>query len=372
MNYPAIVVIAYNRDEALNRLLNSLAKAIYPEGVQIPLIISIDKGDNEDVICTAEKFEWKNGIKKVIKREENYGLKKHVITCGNLVNEYENIIVLEDDIYVSPAFYGYAYDALSFTSEEERIAGISLYDHRLNVHVREPFQAYNDGYDNYYFQIASSWGQAFSRDKWNGFVSWMKENDGKDLKADNMPENISSWSDKSWLKYFIKYMIETDKYFFYPNGSFTTNFGDEGTNEKVPVNDFQVPMITSKHRNYCFSTLEESNAVYDAFFENTKLNVLFEDTEIDLYGYKPLMKKRYLLSSKSYPYRVVESFGRRLRPLDANIFDNVKGDDFYLYDTEKEDTSPERRDARRVLYNYRALSAKKMIKVFLFRLFGKQ
>lgn len=371
MNYPAIVVIAYNRAEALKRLLTSLSKAIYPEGVQVPLIISIDKGDNADVIYAAEKFEWKNGEKKVIKREENYGLKKHVITCGNLVNEYESIIMLEDDIYVSPAFYGYACDALFFVSEEEKVAGVSLYDHRLNVHVREPFQAYNDGYDNYYFQFASSWGQAFDRAKWNGFADWMKTNDGKDLRASNMPENVSSWSDKSWLKYFIKYMIETDKYFLYPNGSFTTNFADEGTNEKVAVNDFQVPMITSKQRKYCFSTLIESNAVYDAFFENIKLEALFENTEIDLYGYKPVTSRKYLLSSKSHPYKIVKSFGRRLRPLEANIFDEMQGDDIYLYDTDKEGTPPESKDAELVLYNYRALNAKKMMKVFSFRLFGK-
>lgn len=371
MTYPAIVVIAYNRIDALRRLLTSLKEADYPEGVSIPLIISIDKGENAGVIMTAEKFEWTHGEKTVIQRNENLGLKKHVITCGNLVNDFEKIIVLEDDLYVSPAFYHYAVDALFFTEGEEKIAGVSLYDHRLNVHVREPFMAYNDGYDNYYFQFASSWGQAFDKEKWNGFTEWMKTNDGKDLRASNMPENVSSWSDKSWLKYFIKYMIETDKYFLYPNGSYTTNFADEGTNEKVAVNDFQVPMIRAKHRKYCFSKLSESSAVYDAFFENTVLSKMFEDTEIDLYGYKPVGKKRYLLSSKSLPYKITQSFARRLRPLDANIFDKLQGEEIFLYDTDKEGTPPDPREAEKVLYNYRALNAKKMMKVLSFRVFGK-
>lgn len=371
MIYPAIVVIAYNRIDALKRLLGSLSNAEYPEGVRVPLIISIDKGENAGVIMTAEKFEWTHGDKTIIQRNENLGLKKHVITCGNLVNDFNSIIMLEDDLYVSKQFYNYACDALFFTEGDEKIAGVSLYDHRLNVHVREPFMAYNDGYDNYYFQFASSWGQAFDKAKWNGFTEWMKTNDGKDLRASNMPENVSSWSDKSWLKYFIKYMIETDKYFLYPNGSFSTNFADEGTNEKVKVNDFQVPMNNGKRRKFCFSNLSESKAVYDAFFENNELKKLFEDTEIDLYGYKPVGSKRYLLSSKGYPYEIVKSFGRQLRPLEANVFDELPGDEIYLYDTDKEGAVPESKEAEKVLYNYRALNAKKMMKVLSFRVFGK-
>ena len=42
---PAIIVIAYNREESLKRLLTSLNNAIY-ESDDITLIISIDKSDN--------------------------------------------------------------------------------------------------------------------------------------------------------------------------------------------------------------------------------------------------------------------------------------------------------------------------------------
>ena len=54
------------------------------------------------------------GIKKIIKHSKNLGLRAHVITCGDLVNIYDNIIVLEDDLFVSPYFYKYANDALNF------------------------------------------------------------------------------------------------------------------------------------------------------------------------------------------------------------------------------------------------------------------
>lgn len=374
MKTPAIVVIAYNRIDSLKRLLDSLARAEYPAGVNVPLIISIDHGDNKGVISLADEFVWKHGDKTVIKYEVNLGLKKHVLTCGDLVNDYGSIIVLEDDLYVSKYFYQYACDALFFVEDNDRIAGVSLYNHRLNVHVREPFDAYDDGYDNYYFQFASSWGQAYDKKQWNSFKQWLEVNDGKDLNASNVPLNVSTWSDKSWLKYYIKYVIETDKYFIYPRKSFTTNFGDVGTHADSTDNDLQVPLAGEKVRKYIFSTLENSKAIYDAFFENTYLKdkVLDnESVEIDLFGYKPVSLSRYILSSKSLPYKIIKSYKRALRPIDANIFDGIEGADYFLYDTDKEGSAPVISESEKILYNYRALSVKKIFKVFSYRIFGK-
>ena len=262
---PAIIVIAYNREASLKRLLTSLNNAIY-ESDDITLIISIDKSDNEKVYKTADEFDWKHGIKKTILSDENLGLKKHVLKCGDYVYEYENIIVLEDDLYVSKNFYSYACQALEFSMNRTEISGVSLYNHELNVHVREPFKAIDDGYDNYYMQFAQSWGQAYSKKQWHEFKSWLDNNDSMDLCSENVPANVSSWSDKSWLKYFIKYVIDTDKYFIYPRVSHTTNFGDEGTHAKDSVSDLQVMLSFVNEKKYNFSSIDESGSVYDAFF----------------------------------------------------------------------------------------------------------
>ena len=126
MDRIAIVVIAYNRTASLLRLLDSLTNAYYPEELDIPLIISV---------------------------EENLGLRQHVLECGNIADEYEGVILLEDDLYVAPSFYLYTLAAFARTRMVPRIGGISLYNHRLNVHAREPFEAIDDGYDNYYMQL---------------------------------------------------------------------------------------------------------------------------------------------------------------------------------------------------------------------------
>ena len=56
--------------------------------------------------------------------------------------------------------------AMEFSVNKKYIGGISLYNHELNVHTKENFKALDDGYDNWYFQFASSWGQAWSKANW--------------------------------------------------------------------------------------------------------------------------------------------------------------------------------------------------------------
>ncbi len=380
MDKIAIVIIAYNRSAALLRLLDSLSNAYYPEGLDVPLIISIDKSDSNEVADIAGDFIWEHGDKSVRLQEKNLGLREHVLKCGDIALEYDGIIMLEDDLYVSPSFYMYTLAAMRSVKKESRICGISLYNHRLNVHVREPFEAIDDGYDNYYMQLASSWGQAFSSDQWSGFRNWYAGHRDDDIAADNVPQNISSWSEKSWLKYYIKYLIDNDGYFLYPRVSLTTNFGDEGTHARAGDSDLQVPLAGMGKFGQIdlhFSSLEDSQAIYDAYFENVTLSdglpeEVRDKITIDMYGVKQAGSyKRYVLTSKSLPYRILESFGRRLRPIDANIAYKIWGRDFFLYDTDKSSKAPEVSKTDKYLYNYRAIKAKEMLAVLKYRIRGK-
>lgn len=331
---PAIIVVAYNRPVSLGRILISLDEANYPEK-DIPLIISIDRGkDNQNIYEIAQAYEWRHGSKKVIYQENNLGLRKHIIKCGSMTAEYGSVIILEDDLVVSKEFYSYAEQALKFSDDKEYIGGISLYAHQYNVHVSEPFTPIDDGYDNWYFQFASSWGEAWTKKQWDRFLWWYTQAEGTDLSADNMPRYVSSWSDKSWLKYFIKYLIEKDKYFIYPRVSLTSNFSDAGTHVLVKENSvYQLPLVNKRIRPYLFSTLEESNAIYDAFYESKGLEKYKgEDVVVDLYGHKAIPEKGLYLTRKELGFKIVDSFACKMRPHEENVLRGLKGDIFYLYD----------------------------------------
>ena len=402
MNKPAIVTIAYNRPEALKRLLTSIEAAVYPEGVHPDLVISIDKSDSDEVKNAARKFEYSHGNKVIIEREERMGLRAHVLACGDIDNEYGSIIVLEDDLYVSPAFYSYAVAALDFTSGDERIGAVSLYNHLFNVHARVGFTAIDDGFDNWYLQMASSWGQAYTKEQWKGFRNWYEMNKERDLTDPFVPANVSGWSDKSWLKYYIVYLIESGKYCIYPRISLTTNFGEAGTHAKSANTEAQVPIQNPMIRSdYVISTLDESHAVYDSFFE--PLGVIIDEKVsigvygsgsdnkaenaviVDLYGVKPVQEMiagyvskkegdnyRFVISEKRLPYKVLKGYGRQMRPIDANIVYEVDGNDYFLYDTKIVAPLPDKNHkALKFLYEYRGLSVARMIEIVKYRIMEK-
>ncbi len=332
---PAIVISAYNRPASLKRLIHSLENAHY-DSLQVELIISIDKSFSSEVETIANSIEWKHGKKRIIVQEEHLGLKNHILNCGDLSSEYESIIVLEDDLMVSPFFYRYAIQALDFYKNEEAVAGISLYNYQVAESCFYPFTAIDDGSDVYFMQVASSWGQLWTSKHWKDFKTWFTQN--PDLTNDSsIPGYIKQWGDNSWKKHFIHYLVSTNKYFVFPRLSLTTNFEEPGTNASTK-NVFHVPLQASE-KKYQFSAFNKSKSVYDAWFEissdslnqfNTSLSNY--NYEVDLYGIKEIetINKEYILTSKQGDKPVL-SFGKDLFPLETNIALNSFGNKIGLY-----------------------------------------
>ncbi|SFK77425.1 Glycosyl transferase family 2 [Lachnospiraceae bacterium KH1T2] len=365
---PAIVIAAYNRVESLKRILVSVAEASY-DFDDIQLIISIDNSDNHEVARIAEKFHWKHGNKRVVRHADRLGLKKHILECGDYTHEFGSIIMLEDDLYVSPEYYRFASSALDFSAMRDEIGGISLYNHRFNVFARLPFEPMDDGYDNWYFQFASSWGQAWTAKQWDDFKNWQKKHDGEDLHGNGMPSDAAAWSETSWLKYAIKYLIETDRYFLYPRISYTTNFADAGEHAFHAVTDLQVPLSYGTTHTFHFSGLADSRAVYDAYFENALMPY-----ESDLYGLKMrdhAVKMNYLLSTQALPYYVMEHYGLVLRPMDANIFLKIPGREIRLYDLTRKAKAFKTETGILEDYFYPGMNRKKMMNLMKYRAFNR-
>ena len=106
MNNIAIVIPCYNRLDTLKVLLDSLLNARYDRSVE--LVFSIDYSGNEDIYNLVDEFTWPYGKKNIIRHKENIGLRRNIISCGDLTSEYDAVIVLEDDLIVSPLFFDYA------------------------------------------------------------------------------------------------------------------------------------------------------------------------------------------------------------------------------------------------------------------------
>ena len=59
-------------------------------------------------------------VKKVIAHKDNLGLRKHIVFAVVFVSNTNGIILLEDDLYVSPWFYRYAVDAARVLQAQQR------------------------------------------------------------------------------------------------------------------------------------------------------------------------------------------------------------------------------------------------------------
>ncbi|WKA57751.1 glycosyltransferase [Planococcus shenhongbingii] len=330
-----LVAVAYNRPESLSRLLASLSRASYLD-YSVRLIISIDHGGPDKVKEIADSFDWKFGEKKVIIHEQNLGLRKHILQCGDLTEQYDNIIVLEDDVFVAKNFYLYALSALEFYKDNKKVSGISLYSHKFNETAKLPFSPIKEEHDVFFLQIAASSGQLWTVRHWLDFREWY-EKDTKDDGWDKVPENIAGWPKSSWKKYFTKYLIEENKFFVYPYDSLTTNFGDIGQHFWKANSSAQVPLDRVKD-HYKFCEIEDTMAVYDAFCENYNLSAHFSNypdrCTIDLYGTKKnLMIDGFLLSVNNYPYKILRQYGMALKPIEENVYHDIPGDQIFLYDT---------------------------------------
>lgn len=324
----SIVIAAYDRPASLQRLLGSIGRANYQGNQNIQLVISIDHSGNNDCQTIADAFEWKHGAKKVIHHPQNLGLKKHILSCGDLTQQHDAVIVLEDDLLVSPFFYDYAQQAYAFYKTDEQVAGIALYHNTFNEVAYCPFEPLHDGYDNYFMQVPCSWGQLWTKTQWTAFVSYLSEVKDEQL-TDALPASVQQWPNKSsWKKFFYSYLQLTGTYFVYPRVGLSTNFGDAGQHLHHAQTVFQTPLLLAS-KSYSFSSINESLSIYDGFFEldGSIYNKLVDtDTQVsfDLNGTKPLdsIKTTYLISCKQCksPQR---QFAVACYPYENNILLNI-------------------------------------------------
>lgn len=329
MSNIAIVVITYNRLNSLKRLIDSLLKAKYDESVN--LIISIDRSDIFDKIYDyASKIIWIHGEIEIKVAEKRLGLKKHVMQCGELLNQYEHIVVLEDDLYVSPGFYQYTKEMISKYGHEEDIAGISLYNYPRNQYANLPFSPQLDEYDIYFMKIASSWGQVWSREKWTKFLEWYNKNPS--IEEFHIPKHIKLWGDNSWLKFHHAYCAAENKYFVYPRMALSTNFSEPGEHASLD-STYQIELLNAVKKDYRVPDIIEKGIRYDEFFENENVKeyLSYKDVTVDLYG-KKYRHDRYVLTTQQLNKKIIERYALRMKPWEINVMNGIKGEGIYLYD----------------------------------------
>lgn len=347
---PAIVAIGYNRKDSLERLLNSILDADYPDG-EIPLIISIDHHpDNQPVIDLANSIRWAHGPKIVKTHDQRMGLDPHVLECGDYCSTYGCAILLEDDLLVSRDFYRYTLAAQEFYADCPQIAGVALYSYAKDTKGIFPFTPQASPWDTYFIGTKVSWGQSWTATQWEAFLTWYHAHPVPE-ETDAVPDSVWQWPRECWDRAYCAYMADTRKYFVCGYFSRSTCFNEAGQHFNNREIWFQSRLMQGVPEAYRFPPFEQG-VKYDSYLESTELQPYLDaytggkPVRVAIYGGHLQGEETYLLTTQALPYAIVADFGYEMTPPEQNIIYGISGNDIHLYDLSRPGPVPANRFVR--------------------------
>lgn len=262
-----IILFVYKRPEHTKKVLEALSKC--EQSKKTPLIIYSDGKKTNTSLKVKDKIEKTREIIKRFKEEKknhflnieiheatsNKGLAKSVqkgITTQ--LNNYEKVIVLEDDIVPQKGFLKYMNEALDRYEDEENVWGISA----------SAFPLQNEelvGEKTFFLPVNSSWGWATWKKTWDK-IDFSIENIFQKFNQNSITEKEYNFGDyyyyqileaqknkkiDSWATFFMANMFLEQGYFLFPKKSLVQNtgFDESGTHcteedlfFNTPITDF--------------------------------------------------------------------------------------------------------------------------------------
>jgi len=325
VNHFLVVVLAYNRPLALRRLLDSLGR-VAPAAVGADLVVSIDGGgDPECARVARDAIEWAHGKVEVVVQSERLKLKQHVETAADRVKDYDAVIVLEDDLSVSPWMLHYAASVFARYGEDASIAQFSLYGFQLNEFTGLPFTPVQSEADVWFSRVPSSWGQMWTRTQWMDFRTFQRSNPPGSHER-GIPLKARLWKNESWKRGYFEYVVASRKWVVVPYVSLSTNHGDPGIHYAEAERSLEVPLELFQ-RTYRLPSPEDSPARYDAWFEPLpetlsleQFGYVSDEVTVDFFGSKlpEEITTAFLLSTKQCRDPEVH-FSDHFRPLEMNV-----------------------------------------------------
>lgn len=151
---PPVALFVYNRPKALTEALDALR-------INSPSILHVfTDGPREDSVEKVKEcrrilrsIDWVEEL-HIHEREENAGLERSIRSgLDFMFEEYDRVVVLEDDVVVAPEFLRFMGSALEAFAVEESVSSVTGLRHPFDARV---FQRYP--FDGFFFPRFSSWG----------------------------------------------------------------------------------------------------------------------------------------------------------------------------------------------------------------------
>jgi GT2 family glycosyltransferase len=277
-----IALFVYNRPDHTRRTINALQKNVLADESRLFIFsdaakTDADKAKVNEVRKLANEVTGFKSV-KVIERTENLGLAASIISgVTELINEYGNIIVFEDDLLSSPYTLQYFNEALSRYEDEEKVMNVSAYMYNLKA---------TDLPETFFFRAISSWGWATWARAWNHFepdidklVAQFDEEKKRRFAIDHTMNfwrqvrefkagKNNSWAIRWYMSVFLNGGLSLN-----PSTSLINNIGHDGTGVHSNIEDMYTVRIAQKPITQFPNVIEEHPAGYEAvrhFFKHRK------------------------------------------------------------------------------------------------------
>ena len=164
-NLAPIALFVYNRPEHTRRTISYLQKNLLADESRLFIFsdgpkTEADKVKVEQVRQLAKEAAGFKSV-KLIARKENLGLANSIISgVTKLVNEYDKVIVFEDDLLSGPYTLQYFNEALARYANQDKVMHIGAYMYDLKD---------KDLPETFFYRAASSWGWATWARAWKYF-----------------------------------------------------------------------------------------------------------------------------------------------------------------------------------------------------------
>lgn len=266
-----IGVFCYKRAAKLKASMEALLKN--PECANMEIIFFCDgyKGehDKEGVLETRSYIDSLTGFKKVHKhyRESNFSTGPNFHTALTyLSNNYEQFIIIEDDVVVTPNYIKFLLDGLAFYKNESSVFSVTGYCFPLE---KENYPYDTIVHKRFCLYGWASWANRVSKVKWDaqalqtiintnpGFKKKL-DSQGMDLSrmlAKQISGKISTWDIQMQVQVALN-----DMNVIYPVISKTTNIGfDTESTNTFGIDYLKTPLDSGDKRTFNFCNVNTIN-----------------------------------------------------------------------------------------------------------------
>ncbi|MGN7205287.1 glycosyltransferase [Pedobacter sp. SAFR-022] len=281
-NFAPIALFVYNRPQHTERTIKFLQQNEFAPESRLFIFSDGPKSPaDEDKVQEVRDFlKTIEGFKSVeiIQRKENAGLANSVIAgVTQLINDYKQVIVLEDDLVTSPHTLTYFNEALNRYRYEHKVMHIGAYMYPLSTpNLPESF----------FYRAATSWGWATWERAWKQFEPdidvLIPQFDAKMIHDFSIDKTMNFWKqmqdfkkgkNNSWAIRWYASIFLKGGLTLNPSHSLVNNIGHDGTGVHSGVNDIYNVIINPRPIRQFPATIKEHPAAYQAikkFLANRK------------------------------------------------------------------------------------------------------